>query len=1126
MIGSKKPKLAGVTVTKSSGAANPFGPVAPAPASVPAKVEAARNAELGALVRRAPKPAPQGPVPVSVPVAGPQESVAGPQESVAGPQESVAGPQESVAGPQESVAGPQESVAVPVTAPVPVAEDHTITRQDFLGKGISKHLQELIIKAPPVEITPDTYMPVSSTAFSDFMIQTFIQYSPQLQQFLAKKRSLLEAGETEEEAEINAQASMKVPKTINKDACKLRDPNKVENFYYQKMVRDYLQRNSPYRGLLVYHGLGSGKTCTSIAAAEALLWGGMKTIYILTPATLSNNYKRELGKCGFFPLRSNNHWSFLSAPAPGIEQFWLENVLGLPKEYIQKVKGGWIPEPDKATNWATLSPEEKASIEAQQSAHLKHRFRFIHYNGVLPEILSQLAADGVAKGKSMFDDSVVIIDEVHNLVRTINGSQIGGKPLSVIINTMEPREPTWSTPLGRERAGFRYPRGYSLYRLLQNAVGAKIIALSATPMINYPHELSILMNIIGGEQRLIEIPLKDVQAGKIQELEAWALQNPTIDYFAVEENERRESILTLTPVPHGFSKVVDEKGMRGFVRGAKGLGPVEESRERKMDVWGVTLMQDLEAKGFLPAGKATEAQAAVAAKAPVTVFTVKTLPLLPEDPKLFVENFIDTNTLDIRNDKVLKARASGLISYYRGGGDDLMPRISRNDVVRVPMHEFMFQGYTKARLKELEMEKPSAPTPGDEPGKAKKGMTLAEMDLYTQATKSQATGFLSLSRAACNWVFPTEVPRPVVDKKKQAKLLGIDQGRIIAANLAVGDDEEIIETEMPEAGEPGEAEGALPDEQVAPPKKDAEVEGLIGGLMSGLEAKAEDYLKNNLGVYSAKYEAMIANIRTTTGPVLVYSNFKTLEGLGIFAAALRAAPEQYVELDIVKIGGIWEIPAALLTPGPKYVLYTGDKDHEKRRLLLQLYNADVKNLPPKLAQQCQQLLADDPDNRNGKVCKIFMITQSGAEGISLFNTRQVHIMEPYWNNVRLQQVIGRAIRLCSHMNLDWDDRTVEIFTYLSVFTEKQKMEAKELAMIDKGMTTDEIILDIATKKQKLADGLFEIAQTSAIDCQLHYHEHGAATQCFKFADAGRPMFMYHPDWRKDVQRAASVRGTK
>jgi hypothetical protein len=73
------------------------------------------------------------------------------------------------------------------------------------------------------------------------------------------------------------------------------------------------------------------------------------------------------------------------------------------------------------------------------------------------------------------------------------------------------------------------------------------------------------------------------------------------------------------------------------------------------------------------------------------------------------------------------------------------------------------------------------------------------------------------------------------------------------------------------------------------------------------------------------------------------------------------------------------------------------------------------------------------------------------------------------------------------------------------------------------MTTDEMIYDIAVKKQKLADGLFEIAQTAATDCQIHYHEHGAVTQCYKFAAGNRPMFMYHPDWKKDLQ--ASVRGS-
>ena len=464
-----------------------------------------------------------------------------------------------------------------------------------------------------------------------------------------------------------------------------------------------------------------------------------------------------------------------------------------------------------------------------------------------------------------------------------------------------------------------------------------------------------------------------------------------------------------------------------------------------------------------------------------------------------------------------------------------MPRTTRNEVIEVPMSEHMFKSYSEARMAELEMEAPVESEHDDEKAKKRKGMTAAEVDLYTQATKSQQTGFLALSRAACNWVFPTDVERPKVSVKDQVKLLGADQGKLIDADLAVDDTD--LETGPESVPVPGEeADVVLPDKGPAEPAEtplSAALTGIIGTLMSGLEAKADEYLNTGLATYSPKYATMLAKIRESPGPVLVYSQFKTLEGLGIFAAALRAAPEQLLPLDIQKGGdGQWSIPDALMSQEakarPRYILYTGDQELEKRRLLLQLYNADISSLPPKLSSQCSELLSGgkEPasDNRDGRVCRIFMITQSGAEGISLFNTRQVHIMEPYWNNVRLQQVIGRAIRLCSHMNLPWEDRTVDVFTYLSVFTAQQKGEAKTMMMIDKSMTTDQMIFDIATKKQKLADGLFEIAQSSAADCEIHYHEHGEATQCFKFTEGSRPMFMYHPDWRKDLQASVRVTG--
>ncbi len=1022
--------------------------------------------------------------------------------------------------------------------PIPLPEDAPIMDKEaeFTG-AVGLALKTAIRGADPVEVAPanKVYRPISSARFSDFILQTYARYSDSLTRLAAARA---------------AGAAEAPKKEINKNACKERDPNKVTNFYYQKFVRDYLSRGTPYRGLLVYHGLGTGKTCTSIAAAEALYWGGQKTIYVLTPATLSNNYRRELGKCGYFPLKTNNHWAFLKLtegrkPEQDPVNVWLVQSLGLPQDLVTRQGGGWVPNPDKPSNWDTLSPEVKAAIREQQSAHLNHRFKFIHYNGVTPAVLSALASAGVKEGKSMFDDAVVIVDEIHNLVRTINGSMIGGKATSEIISKgVEPREFTWSTPLARARPGFRYPRGYTLYRLLTNAVGAKIIALSATPMINYAQELAILMNIVGGEIRMAQISLKGMarDGATLRKLEDWAKRRPDIDFYAVEEADDKSTVLNITPVPFGFSKVVTgEYDTRGFVRGA-GRPDVLTSIERNMDSWAVSLVKDLEAQGILTGGVGAEAEMAVAAaKAkgvgtePATrVFRLFTFPVLPEDAKEFVANFIDRATLRIKNANVLKARSLGLVSYYRGGSEELMPRVvgGKTVLVEVPMSEYMFKEYTRLRAIELDMTKgaePEAATEGGAGGqKSRKGMTAREVDLYAQATKTQQTGFLALSRAACNWVFPEDVPRPTMSVKEQAKLLGIDaEARLLAADLAADADVEAVEKPVaPILGDGGEAEdtaAVIPDEAPQPekaPEIDPALSGIIGTLMTGLDAKAHDYLNVGLEQFSPKYATMLANIRRSPGPVLVYSQFKTLEGLGIFAAALRAADEKYLPLDLQKnAAGEWEIPEVLMEAGrPRYILYTGDQDLDKRRLLLQLYNADVSGLPPRLSAQCTELLAGAPDNRDGRICKVFMITQSGAEGISLFNTRQVHLMEPYWNNVRIQQVIGRAIRLCSHMNLDWDDRMVEVFQYLSVFSESQRVgsSGKEVLRADAGKTTDQIIYEIATQKQVLADGLSEITQAAAVDCELHYHEHGAVTQCYKFTGAERPMFVTHPDWRKDM----------
>jgi hypothetical protein len=72
------------------------------------------------------------------------------------------------------------------------------------------------------------------------------------------------------------------------------------------------------------------------------------------------------------------------------------------------------------------------------------------------------------------------------------------------------------------------------------------------------------------------------------------------------------------------------------------------------------------------------------------------------------------------------------------------------------------------------------------------------------------------------------------------------------------------------------------------------------------------------------------------------------------------------------------------------------------------------------------------ENKYGDIIKVIIGSPIVSEGISLYNVRQVHILEPSWNMSRINQIIGRAIRFNSHKNLEINDRTVEIYKYVSI----------------------------------------------------------------------------------------------
>ena len=80
---------------------------------------------------------------------------------------------------------------------------------------------------------------------------------------------------------------------------------------YQLKVINHLDRN---RGILVVHGLGSGKTLTSVIASQCYLDNNpRKNVYVITPKTLMDNWKNELVS-GYKNVKNLNRYHFYTIP--------------------------------------------------------------------------------------------------------------------------------------------------------------------------------------------------------------------------------------------------------------------------------------------------------------------------------------------------------------------------------------------------------------------------------------------------------------------------------------------------------------------------------------------------------------------------------------------------------------------------------------------------------------------------------------------------------------------------------------------------------------------------------------------------------------------------------------------
>ena len=969
-------------------------------------------------------------------------------------------------------------------------------------------------------------------------------------------------------------------------------------YLYQQFVREYVRQASPYRGTLVYHGLGSGKTCSAIAAMEALYGTSGKKIIVMTPFSLQNNFLTEITFCGFKHFRLQNHWVRIELESDPTAALFAKEVMKIPDTFFQKQKRAkrtmafYVPDFEQPANFDSLPDTDKKEIRDQIFSILRQRITFISYNGIRASQLKIWACSQ----PDFFDDAVIIIDEVHNLTRLMQGTiepYLMETPRQKRRIEAEPVTPgRWTPKLCNVSAN--YKRAFLFYRLLVGAKNSKILALSGTPIVNFPEELGILANVLHGYNDCVEATIPQnpsIPAARIEALfNTTAANHPRIDFYKITQTQSAQQIF-ISAVPEGYRKVFDASGK---LQGLEHVGgdAVPASIE--------DIFLDLQAQ--LSAGGLSFSNP-----------QFKSLPLLPPDGEGFLQRFINQDGLSVNNEIVLSKRLSGLISYYRGSKEEFMPRVTRDEYVYVPFTEYSLIGYLKARRSEQEEEeKQKSKTDG------KTKVVSAWAEVLAIAGKKNPSSYRFRSRAACNFVFPESVKRPFPDNEfdieeelgKDLEVLGdqeADAAMDDAASQAAEKEDMDVEEDTGIA-RPPVREGMSYKQRIA-----AAIEAIRSIGSQHLTLEPSEPGASSLEKYSPKYAEILRKIQASPGSALVYSQFRTLEGIGLFGVALEAngyipieilgsdddpyfAPateasfrahftkgsnnlaeasnnledeaeaedededengaeagtnhllEEDARQNLVNKKGMTEVynpvdeathKKALETFRPKgsekviapttggahakkrYILYSGEESRERRNLLINLFNARFDRLPPRIASVLRQSGFEGPTNKKGDICNVISITGAGAEGLSLKNVRSVHVMEPFWNPVRTDQVKGRAVRICSHSELPVEDRTVEVFTYVSTVSQQmivKKLVDESFMILDGSRTSDQFIQEISEKKKKLTNEILRVMKQSAVDCNLNSTENNTSLEtirCF-IIKGGADEFLYDPRIDDDI----------
>ena len=232
----------------------------------------------------------------------------------------------------------------------------------------------------------------------------------------------------------------------------------------QKFLKTFMSPHTPYNSLLIYHGTGVGKTCTSISIAEQYIEDlqreGKKVIIILNQSIKENfiknifNVQKVKSDMPYYQCTGESYLKHI----PNYQNMSLEDIQ---KKIYKLVKN----------RYEFFGYQKFANVISGIEAKIYERFS----EDVAPKIFEK-------KIKEMFSNNVLIIDEAHNIKE--------GESMKVLPPILE--------------------------KVIRIADNMKLLLLTATPMFDNATEIIWLVNLLLMNQKKPTLKMDDFfEQGKI-----------------------------------------------------------------------------------------------------------------------------------------------------------------------------------------------------------------------------------------------------------------------------------------------------------------------------------------------------------------------------------------------------------------------------------------------------------------------------------------------------------------------------------------------------------------------------------------------------------------------------------